>query len=1065
VTSRIADLLAATVDPLRQAFADPGALSALLAELGVDTDLDADTAAVVTSAMALEPAIDDVVAAADALASGGDDVAALLAAVVALVSELAEIPGRVDALAVPAPLDDAATWRRVVEGLPVHLLVRALEAVAPWALGVLVATGVLEPPDGAAGLRDRRLVLRTDRLAELFTDPGGLLRTTFGWGGDIQGELAVLHAARLGEMFDRAVHVGPVPPPIVEGPFGGLPPPTSAVTVEIVTGELVTGSHGAISALVAGFPDGSGAVGGLYVAPLLWGATTGSITLTPAVVIDVDLSADGSGRSGVVIRPGGAEPANGAPTLAGDLAVRWQPDAPTPLASLGGLVVTVDGVRVAATSSGSSFDPRLTLALIGDGLVLRVDPSAGDSFLTAIVGEDLHWAVPLALSIGGDGLHVDGAVGLAVRFPLALELGPVTLSAATVELGTDGDTITIGAGVDLAGTLGPLSVTVTGIGAELTAGTGPDPMGLGVDLALAAGFRFPTGIGLALDLGIVTGGGYLEVDADAGRYVGVLDLDVLTVGISAFVLVETQRPDIDGWSMLLALYIEVPAIQLGFGFTLNGVGGLAGINRTLDPEALGAAVRGGTLGQALFPADPVAQAATTIATLESIFPPADGSYVFGPIVKIGWGTPTLVDASLGIVIAVPDLIIAVLGSVTAVLPRPELELVAFRLDVAGVLDAGRGTLAVDAGLHDSHVVGFAVAGDMALRADFADARSFLLSLGGFHPEFDAPAGFPTLQRLSLGINAGSVLEISFRCYGAITSNTVQFGASFDLWASVLGFEVAGGTSFDALIQFSPFELRANMGFYVSVQAIGFELAAVYLDASLVGPNPWHVVGTAEFRVLGVKKSVRVDELIGDREGELAPPIPDLLADIVAELNRPDNWTIAVPGAVSAGVVLRAAATGVQRARPDATIEVHQTVVPLDVTIERFGNAELGSQRHFTLAAVGGLEQTGSVTDWFAPAHYFTFTPAERLAQPSFAAMVSGIRLGSEEVTDGAGFDLPAGHQEFVIDPEAPDQTNGVLTRETQHFPLMGVAGSTAFRAVGDESFRLRTDRSFVEART
>jgi hypothetical protein len=735
------------------------------------------------------------------------------------------------------------------------------------------------------------------------------------------------------------------------------------------------------------------------------------------------------------------------------------------LASVGGLVATVDGVRVAVATSGSSFDPRLTLELIGDGLVVAVDPQAGDSFLTSIVGDDLYWSVPLALSIGGDGLHIDGAVGLEVRFPLALELGPITLTAVTVELGTSGDAVALGAGVDLTGTLGPLSVTVAGIGAELTAGPGNDPLGLGVDLALAAGFRFPTGIGLALDLGVVAGGGYLEVDAEAGRYVGILDLDVLVIGVSAYVLVETKRPDIDGWSMLLALFIEVPNIQLGFGFTLNGLGGLAGINRTLDPEALGAAVRGGALGQALFPADPVAQAPTTIATLESMFPPADGSYVFGPIVKIGWGTPTLIDASLGIVIAIPDLIIAVLGSVTAVLPRPEVELVAFRLDVAGVLDAGRGTLAIDASLHDSHVVGFAVAGDMALRADFADSRSFLFSLGGFHPEFDAPAGFPALQRLSLGINAGSVLEISFRCYGAITSNTVQFGASFDLWASVLGFEVAGGTSFDALIQFAPFELRASVGFYVSVKAVGFELAAVYRDASLVGPNPWHVVGTAEFRVLGAKKSVRVDELIGDREAELPPPIPDLVAAIVAELNRSDNWTIAVPGTGSAGVVLRAVETGALRARPDATIEVQQTIVPLEVTIERFGNAELGAQRHFTLEPAGGLEQTGTVADWFAPAHYFTFEPAERLAQPSFASMVSGIRLGSEEVTDGAGFDLPAGHQEFVIDPEAPDHANGVLTRETKYFPAMGTAGMTTVAADGNETFVLQADRAFAEARS
>ena len=139
--------------------------------------------------------------------------------------------------------------------------------------------------------------------------------------------------------------------------------------------------------------------------------------------------------------------------------------------------------------------------------------------------------------------------------------------------------------------------------------------------------------------------------------------------------------------MFFALFVDLPSIQLGFGFTLEGVGGVAGINRAIDVDALGSAVRSGSLDTILFPPDPIADAPIIIEEFRSIFPPADGSYVFGPIVKIGWGTPALIEAELGIVIQLPDpLVIVVLGSVSAVLPSKDLELVALHLDVAGVID-------------------------------------------------------------------------------------------------------------------------------------------------------------------------------------------------------------------------------------------------------------------------------------------------------------------------------------------------------------------------------------------
>ena len=89
---------------------------------------------------------------------------------------------------------------------------------------------------------------------------------------------------------------------------------------------------------------------------------------------------------------------------------------------------------------------------------------------------------------------------------------------------------------------------------------------------------------------------------------------------------------------------EFAPIQLGFGFTLLGVGGLLSVNRTLDTPALMAGVKTGAVNSILFPQDIVANINRIATDIKTIFPLAEGIIV-APMGKLGWGTPTLI--SLG----------------------------------------------------------------------------------------------------------------------------------------------------------------------------------------------------------------------------------------------------------------------------------------------------------------------------------------------------------------------------------------------------------------------------------
>ena len=53
-------------------------------------------------------------------------------------------------------------------------------------------------------------------------------------------------------------------------------------------------------------------------------------------------------------------------------------------------------------------------------------------------------------------------------------------------------------------------------------------------------------------------------------------------------------------------------------------------------------VRTGAIERVMFPQDVVANAPRIISDLRTFFPPQQGTFLIGPMAKLGWGTPTLV---------------------------------------------------------------------------------------------------------------------------------------------------------------------------------------------------------------------------------------------------------------------------------------------------------------------------------------------------------------------------------------------------------------------------------------
>ena len=314
------------------------------------------------------------------------------------------------------------------------------------------------------------------------------------------------------------------------------------------------------------------------------------------------------------------------------------------------------GLKASADPGGtSSCDLLARIELTGARVVL--DTAAGDGFVTDLTSSKKMqgtFGVSAAWSLQ-HGLTFDGSSALEIRIPQHVSLGPLELRQIFLVSDAAQDGLPLEVSAALRARLGPLTVDIERIGFKAVL-TFPDTESGGLPFGLDFGFKPPSGLGLSIDGGGFKGGGFLRFEPEVSRYSGMLELqfqDQFT--LKAFGVLETKLPGGEpGFSLILIISAEFTPIQLGFGFSLNGVGGLFGLHRTANVDRLVSGLRDSTLSNLLFPVDIVANAERILSDLRQVFPAARGRFIFGPMAKIGWGTPTLITADIGLLIEVPS---------------------------------------------------------------------------------------------------------------------------------------------------------------------------------------------------------------------------------------------------------------------------------------------------------------------------------------------------------------------------------------------------------------------------
>lgn len=970
----------------------------------------------------------------------------------------------------PAGLSEEL-WTTFGRDLLHGLIADYLESYRPLLLVPLIITGVVEEELVDPGGTPHRIPyvrrrIRWSRLEQALTDPDSLTRELYGW-DDPNGPL---HFELLLDRLHRALRLLGLPTVLAE-PGAALVAayytPTNPHLARVQElrillmggedeqGELLQYTLGVLPIPRVGAP--AEAPDGLVLAPSFVLGTQPSGLLWPfSLEFGGVLQTEGGVR--LELEPGRTAVATGGPdtsTVDASFAIIFDsPNAQILLGTAFSHRLQLHGWRIGVQVSGAADAPEFSLELGLRGLELVVVLSEGDRFLQEVFGDgtrtmgfdaSLVWS-----SKTGFNFRAQGALELVV--PVHLTIGAIQVDFLTVGLtATDRETSVVTA-VTGSAKLGPLVIGVANVGLKVVLTPVPEgrPAGVLGDLDLDFGFKPPDGIGLVIDAGPVTGGGFLGYDEATGRYVGALELEVYDFAVKAFGILDTRLPGgRPAYSFLIIVSTEFTPIPIGFGFTLNGVGGLAGIHRRLAVDVFRQRLGQGTLDHILFPSNPIQDAPLIVSDLQAVIPPAADRYVFGPMAIIAWGVPALLEGKLAILLEIPDPVrLVLLGQFHIVLPRKDSALVTLNLDLVGELEPARQRLALDGRLHDSNVVGFPIEGELAVRITGGSDPSFALSIGGFNPAFRPPAGFPALQRITVPIGLDDDPRITLEGYLALTSNTLQVGALATAYASAGWFNITGHVGFNALFVFSPFSFVTDFSGKVALNKGKTQIAAIKLEAIISGPTPWRVAGEACLEIRWFPDiCVGVHATFGE-DIKVELPTVDPFPALREAVENPESWSGERPlglfRAATTAIAMGASGRGLLDPAEGATLR--QTVVPLARQITRFGASQPpGGTVRFDLQAVtlaGTAVAFSPAQDLFAPAQFEDMSDDEKLSRPGFERMDAGLTIARDAVALGQPVDAAVEYETRILDSTFVTRPGG-LYHPTRDLQLAASALSSA----------------------
>lgn len=758
-------------------------------------------------------------------------------------------------------------------------------------------------------------------------------------------------------------------------------------------------------------PSKNGMMPGFALIPKFNGVNEFKMDLGPGITLTISSQFDIQGGIAITMRPEkGIELLSGfnnleiPSNLSGTFNVKadfnGNEDNPTVIiGSADGSRIEYDGFGL---KGGVELRNNASLELFGEFQLkqfkILIDLKNADGFLSKIIPfEKIESISDLTIGISNlRGMYFIGSGSLEISIPTHISLGPIEINNANIGIKPQPGGINIPIGLNLKSTLGPIILVTENIGIEGKIKFPPEEKFIGFDL----GFKPPNGLGLSLDTGIIKGGGYLYFDTDREEYAGALELIFSNwIALKAIGLITTKMPDgSKGFSMVILITAEFSGgLQLGFGFTLLGVGGLLGLNRIVNADALREGIKNGNVNSIMFPTDVIANAPKILSDMKAFFPLHEGQFLIGPMAKIGYGTPTLISISLGVIIEFPDVNITILGVVKVGLPTEEAAVLKLNVNFMGRIEPSNNQLWFYAALYDSRILFITLEGEMGLLVNWGDNANFVFTVGGFHPKYTVPSlPFSISKRLAVNILNESFAKIRLEAYFAVTSNTVQLGARAELFFGCDAFSIDGHLGFDILFQFNPFYFSFSLSVSLGVKLFGMGLFSVGFSGLIEGPTPWHIKGHGSIGFLFFDVSIPFEHTWGETQNEILPSIT-ILPILKSELENEANWKVKLPVRGSLLVTVNKLVENTDNAlliHSTGTLQLSQRKAPLKLILDKFGNQAPGDVNNLDFAVTAGSTALSSnvLYEKFATGEFKKLSESDKITKPGFESYKGGLEV-------------------------------------------------------------------------
>jgi hypothetical protein len=593
--------------------------------------------------------------------------------------------------------------------------------------------------------------------------------------------------------------------------------------------------------------------------------------------------------------------------------------------------------------------------------------------------------------------------------PLNKKLGVLTLLERKIDAGYkasgDGVDVTISVVGTLTINIGPAHIAVAGLGVDAVLHISGDPLHADEPFDVSLHPATPTGLAVSVDADVVSGGGFLQRIESANGEVtwrGGLQLRVVDCfDIAAWGVIESGGGR--HWSLLVFLAIRFdPAITLFANFRLVSVGGMVGLHRAMNVDALRDAAMGvqGNLDTLILPEHAEQRFLELLPAVEQFFPPAQDHYVFGLMAEIEWGVSKKVSNArirAALLLEIGDFKAGLYGTVELGFPTLTVDhIVRIRAGFEAVYDSqaklARFTLTLtEATLFETvHLTGGA-----ALMIRWGEKDEFAFTLGGFHPHFRPyiPDGLREPPRLGAHWKPRSGLELNLESYFAITSTSVQTGFSGHLEAGTSWGGVRADASFDFIVMWEPSEyFELDLALRVTIFLFGCDLISAGLRGSLSGPSPWHLEGTVYWELCGVDLSKDVGPYEWGDNRDATSTVQQARQVLGDAFELPESWSMRR----GTRLPVRLRPGSEDAIDPRDQIEVRQSVLPLGTDIEVNDRNTLSDPGTWTLTpTTATLAKLADLTDVF-PMQRFRRTPPKET--PFQSGLISGARFG------GTGWD-------------------------------------------------------------